>query len=45
MQWQDVRSHYPDRWLLVEAIKAHSEDDKRMLAKEYREDMERRRSN
>ncbi len=31
MQWQNVRSHYPDRWLLVEAIKAHSENDKRIL--------------
>ncbi len=31
MRWQDVRSHYPDRWLLVEAIKARSENDKRIL--------------
>ncbi len=31
MQWQDIRSHYPDRWLLVEAIKAHSDKDKRIL--------------
>ncbi len=31
MQWQDIRAHYPDRWLLVEAIKAHSEDDRRIL--------------
>lgn len=31
MQWQDIRGHYPDRWLLVEAIKAHSENDKRIL--------------
>ena len=31
MQWQEVRSHYPLQWVLVEAIKAHSELDKRML--------------
>ncbi len=31
MQWRDIRNHYPDRWLLVEAIKAHSENDKRIL--------------
>ncbi len=31
MQWQDIRRHYPDRWLLVEAFKAHSENDKRIL--------------
>jgi hypothetical protein len=31
MQWQDIRSHYPNQWLLVEAIKAHSENDRRIL--------------
>ena len=31
MQWQDIRRHYPDQWLLVEAIKAHSENDRRIL--------------
>jgi len=31
MQWQDIRRHYPDQWLLIEAIKAHSEDDRRIL--------------
>ena len=31
MQWQEIRSHYPEQWLLVEAIKAHSETDKRIL--------------
>ena len=25
MQWQEIRRHYPQQWLLVEAIKAHSE--------------------
>ena len=31
MQWQDIRRHYPDKWLLIEAIKAHSENDRRVL--------------
>lgn len=31
MQWQEVREHYPDQWLMVEAIKAHSEADRRVL--------------
>jgi hypothetical protein len=31
MQWQEIRKHYPHQWLLIEAIKAHSENDKRIL--------------
>ncbi len=31
MQWNEIRNHYPHRWLLVEAIKAHSESGKRVL--------------
>jgi hypothetical protein len=31
MEWQEIRKHYPDQWLLVEAIKAHSEASKRVL--------------
>lgn len=31
MQWQEIRDHYPQQWLLIEAIKAHSEDNKRIL--------------
>lgn len=31
MQWHDIRHHYPDQWLLVEAIKAHSDEDRRIL--------------
>jgi hypothetical protein len=31
MQWQEVRAHYPQQWLLLEAVKAHSEDDQRIL--------------
>jgi len=25
MQWQEIRSNYPQQWLLLEARKAHSE--------------------
>jgi hypothetical protein len=25
MEWQEIRKHYPQQWLLVEAIKAYSE--------------------
>jgi hypothetical protein len=31
MKWQEVRTHYPQQWLLVEAIKAHSVENKRIL--------------
>ncbi len=31
MKWVDVRQNYPGRWLLVEAIAAHSEEDRRVL--------------
>jgi hypothetical protein len=31
MQWQEIRAHYPQQWLLIEAVKAHSEADKRIL--------------
>lgn len=31
MKWREIRSHYPQRWLLIEAIKARSENDKRIL--------------
>ena len=31
MKWQEICTHYPQRWLLVEAIKAHSEASKRIL--------------
>lgn len=31
MQWQEIRQHYPKQWLLVEALKAHSEGEKRIL--------------
>ncbi len=31
MQWQQIRQHHPQQWLLLEAIKAHSEGNKRIL--------------
>jgi len=31
MQWYEIRKHYPGQWLLVEALKAHSEGENRIL--------------
>ena len=31
MKWQQVREQYPDRWLLLEAIGAHTEADTRVV--------------
>ncbi len=31
MQWEEIRTHYPQQWLLVEAIKAHSKGSTRVL--------------
>jgi len=31
MQWKEIRNHYPGQWLLVEAIKAHTEGSQRIL--------------
>lgn len=31
MQWTEIREKYPNQWLLVEALRAHSEDDKRLV--------------
>jgi hypothetical protein len=31
MQWEEIRNSYPQKWILVEAIKAHSEQGKRIL--------------
>ena len=33
MLWQEIRSRYPQRWLLVEAIEARSERGKRVLGR------------
>ena len=31
MKWHQVREHFPHQWLLVEATKAHSVDERRIL--------------
>ena len=31
MKWNEIRARYPKKWLLVEAIKAHSKADQRIL--------------
>jgi hypothetical protein len=31
MKWEKVRENYPNQWVLVEAIEAHSESGKRIL--------------
>jgi hypothetical protein len=31
MTWQEIRAQYPSQWLLVEALTAHTEGDKRIL--------------
>jgi hypothetical protein len=31
MNWENVRENYPNQWVLVEAIEAHTESGKRIL--------------
>jgi hypothetical protein len=31
MQWQEIRDHYPNQWLLVEAVAAHTDKDRRII--------------
>lgn len=31
MLWNDVKKTYPNQWVLIEAIEAHTEGDKRVL--------------
>ncbi len=31
MQWQDIREHYPNQWLLIEAVNARTEEDRRIV--------------
>ena len=31
MQWAEIRHFYPDQWLLLEAMAAHSEKGRRVL--------------
>jgi len=31
MTWQEVRKAYPNQWLVIEAIEAHTEENRRLL--------------
>jgi hypothetical protein len=31
MEWSAVRQQHPERWLLVEALRAHSEHERRVV--------------
>lgn len=31
MKWPQVRTAYPDQWLVIEALEAHTEDSQRIL--------------
>lgn len=31
MLWPEVRAAHPDQWLVIEALNAHSENDRRIL--------------
>lgn len=31
MQWSKVREIYPEQWLVIEALEAHTEDNQRLL--------------
>jgi hypothetical protein len=33
MLWVEVRKTYPNQWLVIEAVEAHSETDRRLLDK------------
>jgi len=31
MHWSEIKTTYPNQWLLIEALEAHSEDERRVL--------------
>lgn len=31
MNWETIRIHFPDRWVLFEAIEAHSNNGRRLI--------------
>jgi hypothetical protein len=33
MKWLDVRQAYPNRWLIIEALEAHTANERRLLDK------------
>jgi len=32
MIWEEVKKAYPNQWVIIEAIEAHTEGDKRLIA-------------
>ena len=35
MRWSDVRTTYPNQWLVIEALEAHTEGNQRILKSGY----------
>jgi hypothetical protein len=33
MQWENIKVSYPNQWLIIEAIDAHTEGDRRVIDK------------
>jgi hypothetical protein len=31
MRWSEVRAHHPDQWLVIEALEAHTQSDRRIF--------------
>lgn len=31
MHWTEIRQQYPDQWLVIDALKAHTEENRRKL--------------
>ncbi len=31
MKWQQIREHHPEQWLLIEAVRAYTVEDQRIL--------------
>ena len=31
MTWTETRTQYPEKWLLIEALKAHTEENRRIV--------------
>lgn len=31
MNWETLRNHFPNQWVLIEAIEAHSDNGKRII--------------
>jgi len=31
MNWEDVKKAYPSQWVIIEAVEAHSEENKRIV--------------